>query len=302
MKLNVSMWALAVTAMPGVWGFTAWDQAARPAQPAQPAATAGEAGSERVVVPWSDPSRPGTLRVSLLNGHIVVRGYDGKDVIVEARTEDDDDKDKERSSRRRRGSEDPDAGLRRITNVASGLTVEEENNEMRIGASMPQDEMRLTIQVPRRTSLNLSGVNDGSIVVENVDGEIEASHVNGPVTLTNVGGSVVAHALNDDLIVKMSRVSGKPMSFSSMNGDIDVTLPVDLKANVRLETVSGEILTDFDLTLLPNQVKKTVEERKAAGGRYRVKLERSMMGTINGGGPELSFKNFNGDIRIRKAK
>lgn len=299
---RMTTWAMAVAVVPGFLGLSGPNFGLQPAQPTPPTpptppaapAVAG-APDERVVVPWSDPSRPGVVRVNLINGAIVVKGYDGKEVIVETRGED-------RSRRRNRSrSSESDDGLKRIANVSSGVTIEEDANELRIGAQMGHEDLQLTVQVPRRTSLKLSGVNDGSITVENVDGEVEASHVNGPVTIINVSGSVVAHSLNDDLKVTMSKVSGKAMSFSSMNGDIDVTLPADIKANVRLETVQGEILTDFDLVMQPSQVTKTVAPSRKGGGS-RIKLERAMVGTINGGGPELNFKNFNGDIRIRKAK
>src|SRR5437867_13318308 len=38
---------------------------------------------DTITVPFSDPSRPGLLKVTLLNGAIRVRGYSGKDVIIE---------------------------------------------------------------------------------------------------------------------------------------------------------------------------------------------------------------------------
>ena len=41
---------------------------------------------DRVTVPFSDASRPRMVKCSLLNGAISVKGYEGKDVIVEART------------------------------------------------------------------------------------------------------------------------------------------------------------------------------------------------------------------------
>jgi DUF4097 and DUF4098 domain-containing protein YvlB len=295
MKMVDSLWMAALAVMPGVWGMTVDGVRQPAAQPSAPTA-APEAGVERIVVPWSDPARPGTLRVHLVTGSIIVRGYDGRDVTVDSFTQDE-------SRRRRSGREDPDtSGLRRIRSRGGAVTVEEENNEMRVSASMPIENVELIIQVPRRTSLKLDAVNGGRLVVENVDGEIEANNVNGPVTLTDVAGSVVAHALNDDLVVRMTRISGKPMSFSSLNGDIDVTLPPDIKANLRLETVRGEILTDFDLALLPPQAQRTVDDRRKDGGKYKAKMEHALVGTINGGGPELTFKNFNGDIRIRKAK
>ena len=42
---------------------------------------------DRVNVPFSDPSRPKMLKASVLNGSIVVKGYNGKEAIVEARGE-----------------------------------------------------------------------------------------------------------------------------------------------------------------------------------------------------------------------
>ena len=39
----------------------------------------------RITVPFSDPSRPHTLKVGLINGGITVKGYDGKDAIIESR-------------------------------------------------------------------------------------------------------------------------------------------------------------------------------------------------------------------------
>src|SRR6266852_5247161 len=41
---------------------------------------------DRITVPFSDPSRPHTLKVGLINGGITVKGYDGKDAIIETRS------------------------------------------------------------------------------------------------------------------------------------------------------------------------------------------------------------------------
>lgn len=38
------------------------------------------------------------------------------------------------------------------------------------------------------------------------------------------------------------------------------------------------------------------------GGKYRISLERAVIGSINGGGPEFNLQNFNGNIYIRKGK
>jgi DUF4097 and DUF4098 domain-containing protein YvlB len=92
----------------------------------------------------------------------------------------------------------------------------------------------------------------------------------------------------------------KAMSFSTMNGEIDVTLPANTKANVKLKTDHGDIFTDFDIKLDATARPPQVEDNRKNGGRYRVQFDRGTNGTINGGGPEIQFTTFNGNILIHK--
>jgi hypothetical protein len=45
-----------------------------------------------------------------------------------------------------------------------------------------------------------------------------------------------------------------------------------------------------------------VEDGRSKGGRYRVRVDSTTAGSINGGGPDFTFKTFNGSIYIRKRK
>jgi DUF4097 and DUF4098 domain-containing protein YvlB len=178
--------------------------------------------------------------------------------------------------------------------------VEEENNVINVWSARDVD---VTIQVPTRTSLTLKATNDGDIRVEQVQGEIEVTNINDDVILTQVSGSVVAHATNGDVKAVLTSVTpGKPMSFTSMNGDVDVTLPGDIKANVTMRSDQGEIYSDFEIKMDASQSKPVTEGTSGKGAKYRVKLDETMRGTINGGGPEIQFKTFNGDIFIRRLK
>src|SRR2546426_614082 len=171
---------------------------ARPAQ-------AQDAGNDHVTVSFSDPSRPGLLKVSLMNAGITVKAYAGKDVIIDGK-----------SSGRNRTQTARTDGLRRIDNNAGGITVEEENNVMTVSRGF-FGSGELEIQVPAKTNLKLNGVNGRGISVEGVEGEIEVTNVNGSVTLTNVAGSVVAHATNGSLVASLREVMpNKQMSFTSM--------------------------------------------------------------------------------------
>ena len=145
-------------------------------------------------------------------------------------------------------------------------------------------------------------MNDGDIVVTGIDGEIDVDDVNGAVTLNNVSGSAVAHALNEHVHATFTHVNPqKPMAFSSLNGDIDVTFPADVKANVSIRSDRGDVFSDFDVQLQASAPKQEVEDGRGKGGKYRVKIDKTVHGTINGGGPEYQFTNFQGQIYIRRA-
>src|SRR5947209_2346041 len=255
------------------------------------AVAAATGNPDRVSVPLSDPTRPAFIKAHLLNGGITVKGYEGKAVIVEARARASEDGDKESH------------GMRRIPINSTGLEVEEENNRVNIGAASTQRTIDLTISVPVRSSLSLHTVNDGDISVSNVDGELDVNDVNGEVTLSSISGTVVAHALNGKVLVTFNRINtSKPMAFSSLNGDIDVTFPPDLKANLVISSDRGDVYSDFDVALAAHAPQQqTTEDSRNRDGHYRVKIDKSVRGSINGGGPELQFRNFNGNIYIRKA-
>jgi DUF4097 and DUF4098 domain-containing protein YvlB len=246
-------------------------------------------GPDRVSVNLSDPARPAFIKASMVNGGITVKAYDGKEVIVEARTRNEE-------------REKPSGGPKRINVSTTGLSIEEENNEVRISTESYARTIDLTISVPVHTSVKLRAVNDGDIVVTGVDGELDVDDINGEVDLNNVSGSAVAHALNGHVHANFVKVNTqKPMAFSSLNGDIDVTFPADVKANVSIRSDRGDVFSDFDVQLQASAPKQEVEDGRGKGGKYRVKIDKTVHGTINGGGPEYQFTNFQGQIYIRKA-
>jgi len=258
--------------------------------------TAQEETVDRVTVELTNPSEPVFLSVGLINGGITVTGYDGKDVIVEAKT----GLRKLEDSGKGTGKS---AGMTRIPVSSSSLTVEEYKNKIEIGTDSWANLVDLVIKVPETTSLELSCVNSGDIHVENVTGDIEASNTNGSVSLLKVAGSAVASAHNGDVTVTFTRIDpDKDMAFSSFNGDVDVAFPASIKAKVKLKTVRGEIYSDFVIKQIDNPERVVRDNQRDTGGKYKVEIDRAFWGTINGGGQEIQFSNYNGDIFIRKQK
>jgi hypothetical protein len=207
----------------------------------------------------------------------------------------DDKKRREEREKRR-------AGMKQLSGSTSGLEIEEDDNVVQINVQSWKAATDLLIQVPVTTSLEVRSSMDGAVVVEGVSGEIDINNINGPVTLTNVSGNTLVHTVHGDIEVVLARIAAdKPLSFSSMTGDIDVTLPADVKASLKMKSEQGEIYTDFDMNV-GRKVTKAEATEKAEPGKYRVTFDKSLLGLVNGGGQEISFNTFSGDIYIRKKK
>jgi hypothetical protein len=248
---------------------------------------------ELLTVPLSEPGKEGKLKVGLVTGTIKVIGYEGKEVIIEAVSGDKDD---------RKGHTEKD-GMKKIsTNSGFELIAKESSNTVTVSVSKPNMKMYLTIKVPRKFSLKLNTVNDGDILVENVTGNLEVNNVNGYVKLKNVGGSVVASTVNDDVVVNFTEVTpNTPMAFTTLNGNVDITFPANVKTNIKVKSDRGEVYSDFEVEVdkTTSKIKQFADGEK---GTYVIKKDDWTYGKINGGGAEMMMKTMNGDIFIRKAK
>jgi hypothetical protein len=255
-------------------------------------ASAQNTSTDELVVPLSNPGKPYSLRVSLIDGEITVNSYSGKDIVIEVTTE-----------KRKRGEITTDAstGMKRISSGNSfGISASEDNNSINVSTENPEQKISLSLKIPQDVKLKLGTVNDGDIIVNNIKGELEINNVNGAITLTNIDGSVVASTINGKVTTTFKAVDEKaPMAFSSLNGDVDITFPASIKYNLKMKSDRGEIYTDFDVDIDKTETKA---QKTASEGMYKLKQDDWINGKINGGGPEILLKNMEGNIFIRKAK
>lgn len=247
---------------------------------------------EQLTIPLSDPGKPGTLKVHLIRGSIRVTGYTGNQIMIDAVTKQSD-----RSEKPKETVE----GMKRISkNGAIDISATEENNVVNVSSKLFNSYMELNIKVPTKFSLNVGTINEGDVVVENVDGVLEITNVNGDIRLTNISGSAVANTVNGLLKVNFKTVDTKsPMAFSTLNGNVDVTLPPTAKFDLKLKSDQGDIYSDFDV-----DIDKAVPQatKTSKDGMYKVSIEDWVKGKVNGGGSEIMMKNMNGNIYVRKAK
>jgi DUF4097 and DUF4098 domain-containing protein YvlB len=243
----------------------------------------------QIVVPSRNSTRPRVVDVATSNGSITVKTTEGKDVVVESD-----------SIRSRREMQAP-PGMHRLDIPGRGIDVQDQDNTITIRDHSAGGGESIVIMVPVDTSLHLRSSN-GSIRVDGVHGEIDAETHNGSLQISNVSGSVLANTNNSRIVVTMDRVDpSKPSAFSTLNGSVDVTLPADLKATMKMTTDNGSIFSDFDVNVSAGRA--MTQPNNTSDGRYRVRFDRTIQGAINGGGgADLTFRSANGSITIRKKK
>jgi hypothetical protein len=206
-----------------------------------PARADDDKGTTTSHIKFSDPAKPGTLKAVLPWANVHIIGTAGSDVVVTSTL-----------SEKGRKEERPD-GLRRLDEEVSFALSESHNTvSLQIVGENPwaAHGAEFKIAVPHNTALVLRTEAGGDMLVENIDGDIDITSMNGEVTLRDIGSSAVVNTMNGEINAVFKTAPAKPVSFSSMNGEIFVKLPADTKANLRLRSHNGAILTDFPEAIL----------------------------------------------------
>ncbi len=243
---------------------------------------------QEVNVPLSDLSKRGKLVVDIKMGPVKIIGSARKDVLVKYKDGNEGEL----------GFEEAKGGLKRISGGFAGLEVTEKNNEVYVGSKSWTKTLVLEIEVPQQMDLKIGAYNAGDIHVSNVEGDIALKSFNGDITAESIGGSLVANTYAGNLKASFTKVKpDTPLSFTTYAGDIDLTLPGNIKADFKMHTEMGEVYTGFDMNLSQPEIKS---EKQKGGVLQRTFVDEWITGKVNGGGPEITMKNFTGDIYIRK--
>jgi hypothetical protein len=278
-------------------------------------AIASAQNASEFTVPLSDPAKRGKLKAHLNYGSITVKGTARKDVLVKYKSmaddededdedDDDDDDDDERIKVRVNvnNNENEDKrpskeGLKKIGKGGLDLEASENNNYVKVQSDSWSNKMKLEIEVPSGFDLEVHTYNDGDLMITGIQGDLELTNYNGEITALNISGSVVATTYNGEIKVTFDKVKeGAPMSYSTYNGDIDITYPATLKATLKMKTEQGEMYTGFDI----NMTSTGPVQKKDTKNGFQIVIDDWKKGDINGGGAEITLKNYNGDIYVRK--
>jgi len=189
-------------------------------------------------VAFSDPTKPGTLRVRIFHGDLKIAGADVKEVTV-------------KSDSSSALSPTPRKDGMRVLSTTSGYQLTEKDNVAYLDYSRDDGwaggSSDFDITVPKNTNLIISNTTSGEFTCANIAGDIDVRRMGGDVKLEDISGGALVETMNGDVSVRVRALApGRPLSFTSMHGEIRLRLPGDAKANIRFRTHKGVILTNFD--------------------------------------------------------
>jgi len=247
---------------------------------------------------FSDPSAPRWVELDNLTGDITVTGYGGREVqLVVKQTYNGRTQEKIQEARE-----------------TVKLEISQQKNTIKLFVDDPcrddsrrgkyRDERRsgfsarfdFDLKVPYETSVFLRTVNDGEIVIKDVQGEYDVENINGGVEMLDAAGSGRVYALNGAVKVTFKKNPSAASYFGSLNGDVDVSFLPGLAAVFRLKTFNGEVYSDFPVT----QTAAATAVRERRKGKSIYKYDRAFGVQVGKGGPEVELDAFNGDIHIMK--
>lgn len=184
---------------------------------------------------FENPTVPATLIVEAYQGNIYVEGYNGKEVVVTAYNAE-------------YGEELRLSQSRMVDRKVFSL--EEKNNQMNLRSYLPEEKgpkkLILQIQVPEKTSLQISLQKGGDVQIQGTSRAVEIDNPQGKVRLEGLKGWAVVNSIEGDIYASFEEVViNKPMSFITLKGNIDLDFPKNLQAQFRMKTTSGMVHNEF---------------------------------------------------------
>jgi hypothetical protein len=151
------------------------------------------------------------------------------------------------------------------------------------------------------------GTAAGNVTLQRISGETHVGSMTGPISITEIDGDLSVTTITAPAKIQQADLSGLTVDAAQGNldfsgrlsaqgkhkietfgGNVELHFPTDFAATIDMESLSGKLHTDFDVTLRPRD----------GGGQARTGDRQQY--TINGGGPLITISTFNGGVFLRK--
>lgn len=227
---------------------------------------------------WSGTLSPGqTLEIKGVNGSIHAELASG--VLIEV------------SARKTAKRSDPNSVRIEAAPSANGMTIctvyPGDGSDCQSGKRQHSNtrendvSVEYTVRVPAGIHFVPTTVN-GRVMATGLRSDVDATAVNGNVEIATTG-LVHATTVNGSIHATLGVASWNgSLGFTTVNGSIDLTLPPGTNADVHATTMSGNLSSDFPMTV-----------NDAVG-------ERNMTGRIGAGGRELKLTTVNGTVTLHQ--
>lgn len=206
----------------------------------------------------------GRVAIHNLYGDVQITAWDRDEVLVEATKHSSD------------GGRLNDAQI--VVDTSSGMV--SIRTQYTGGDAGDPASVEYHIMVPRGANLENVKLINGGLSLSGMTGPVKASSVNGSIKAERMEGQVELSTVNGFLDAGFQRISKcNPISLSSVNGPIKVSLPSGAGAHVSAQNLSGGIDADF-------------------GRAWRAPGGHRLEAAVNGGGTQIRVHNVNGGISI----
>ena len=142
--------------------------------------------------------------------------------------------------------------------------------------------MNLEIRLPSNVEIDASSVS-GNVDVSGAQGDVRAGSVSGDIRLDGLRAtSIEARTVSGEITAGVESLTGNgPLSFKSVSGDVKLDLPRSLDADLSMSSVSGQLDSEFQMTLGGRTSRRRIEARIGRGGR------------------ELSLTTVSGNVQLK---
>jgi hypothetical protein len=142
----------------------------------------------------------------------------------------------------------------------------------------------LVARVPAGVSL-IAGTLNGAIHARGLSGDVHASTLNGDVEVSR-GNVAEATTLNGNVTATFGRAppATARVALTTNNGNVKVSLPVGVDADIDASTIHGEITTSFPMAI------------ETTPGGFGPKSGRARLGN---GGARIRAESINGNVDVR---
>jgi hypothetical protein len=162
------------------------------------------------------------------------------------------------------------------------------------------------VHLPAGVRLSARSVS-GDVSARGLHSPVRAASVSGDVQVSS-DGPVEANSVSGNVEATLGRTGNESLSFASVSGDVTLHLPANVDADFSARTLSGEIDSDFPLSIGGRGGRNgrydddddDDDDDRRGPGRVRVRIGQQVRGQLGRGGPDIRVNTVSGDITLRR--